>query len=201
MRYQIRRTALAVCLGAGVLGIAACAPTSHSTQPSDATTHAAAGHEVTRAICVVHPLGDNSVRGTVTFTKVEEGVEVVAELTGLPPGPAKHGFHIHEFGDCSMDDGICAGGHFNPTNQPHGGPDDDERHVGDLGNVESDESGNATYRRVDRVIELGGPHSIIGLSIIIHADPDDLTSQPTGNAGARIGCGVIGIAGPEDMEH
>jgi Cu-Zn family superoxide dismutase len=150
---------------------------------------------VTKAVCVVHPLGDNKVSGKVTFTETAGGVEVVADLTGLPPG--EHGFHVHQFGDCSMADGICAGGHFNPTNMPHGGPDDAQRHVGDLGNVTADASGNAHYQRVDKVIRLNGPHSVIGLSIIVHADPDDLTSQPTGNAGARVGCGVIGIADPK----
>jgi Cu-Zn family superoxide dismutase len=148
----------------------------------------------TKAVCVVHPLGDSGMKGKVTFTQHGDGIEIAAELTGLPPG--KHGFHVHEFGDCSMMDGTCAGGHFNPEGMPHGGPDSADRHVGDLGNVEADATGKAVYKRVDRAIALSGPHSIIGRSIIVHADPDDLTTQPTGNAGARVGCGVIGIADP-----
>ena len=148
----------------------------------------------TKAVCVVHALGDSGVKGKVTFTHQVDGVEIVAELTGLTPG--KHGFHVHEFGDCSMMDGTCAGGHFNPTGAPHGGPNSAKRHAGDLGNVEADETGRAVYKRVDQLIELSGPNSIIGRSIIVHADPDDLTTQPTGNAGARVGCGVIGIGDP-----
>jgi len=151
--------------------------------------------QVTKAVCVVHPLGDSKISGKVTFTKTADGVEVMAELTGLAPG--EHGFHVHEYGDCSMMDGVCAGGHYNPTGMPHAGPDSPQRHEGDLGNITADVSGNATYHRVDKMLKLNGPHSIIGRSIIVHAGRDDLTSQPSGDAGARIGCGTIGIADPK----
>jgi Cu-Zn family superoxide dismutase len=157
-----------------------------------------ASAQVTKAIAVVHPLGDSKVSGKVVFTQSRSGVEISAEITGLAPG--KHGFHVHEFGDCSMADGTCAGAHFNPTGAPHAGPDDEKRHVGDLGNIEVSQDGKATYKRVDKLVALNGPNSIIGRSVIIHAAPDDLTSQPSGNAGARVGCGVIGIADPK-MEH
>lgn len=171
---------------------------------SDASGQAAApmaAQEVTKAICVVLPLGDlekNKLAGKVVFTKVAGGIEINAELTGLTPG--KHGFHVHEFGDCSMADGVCAGGHFNPDGQPHAGPEAAKRHAGDFGNLTADESGKATYKRVDKLIAFSGPRSIIGRSIIVHAAPDDLTTQPSGNAGARIGCGVIGIGDPK-MTH
>jgi Cu-Zn family superoxide dismutase len=148
----------------------------------------------TKAVCVVHPLGGTQTAGKVTFTKVDGGIKIEADLTGLTPG--KHGFHVHEFGDCSMTDGTCAGGHFNPDGKPHGGPDSAERHVGDFGNIEADAEGNAHYSRVDKLIAFSGPHSIIGRAIIVHAGTDDLTSQPSGDAGARVGCGVIGIADP-----
>lgn len=154
--------------------------------------------DVRKAVAVVHPLGKNKVKGIVTFTKKDGGVEIVAELTGLEPG--EHGFHVHEFGDCSMDDGTCAGGHFNPTGAPHGGPDDAKRHAGDFGNIKADDSGNAAYKRVDKMIKLTGPLSIIGRAVIVHAGRDDLKTQPTGDAGARVGCGVIGIADPK-MQH
>jgi Cu-Zn family superoxide dismutase len=160
-------------------------------------THDAA--KVTHAVAVVHPLGNSKVSGKVTFTQTKSGVEIVGEFAGLTPG--EHGFHVHEFGDCSMADGKCAGGHFNPTTQPHAGPDDAKRHVGDLGNVKADASGKATYKRVDKMISLNGANSVIGRSVIVHADPDDFKTQdPPGNAGARIGCGVIGIADPK-MQH
>lgn len=146
---------------------------------------------ITKAVCVIQPTEGNDVSGLVTFTKVDGGVKVVADLEGLTPG--KHGFHVHEYGDISGLDGKSAGGHFNPYNKKHGGPDDVERHVGDLGNIVAGDDGKAHYERVDKVIKLNGEHSIIGRAIIVHAGEDDLTSQPTGDAGARVGYGVIGI--------
>ena len=149
----------------------------------------------TKAIAVMHPTEGNAVQGIVAFTKVEGGLKIVADIEGLAPG--KHGFHIHEFGDCSRLDGKSAGGHFNPEGKPHAGPEAAERHVGDLGNLEAGEDGTAHYERVDTVIAFSGAHSIIGRGIIIHAGEDDLTTQPTGAAGARVACGVIGIAKAE----
>jgi Cu-Zn family superoxide dismutase len=151
--------------------------------------------KVTAAVAVVQGLGDHKVKGKVTFVQKEDGVEITAELTGLQPG--EHGFHVHEFGDCSMADGKCAGGHFNPTGAPHGAPDSDKRHVGDLGNIKADGEGKATYKRIDHMITLNGSHSVIGRSVIIHAKADDLKTQPSGDAGDRIGCGAIGIADPK----
>jgi len=143
-------------------------------------------------VAVLHPTEGNEVHGIVTFTKEEGWVRVVADIEGLTTG--KHGFHIHEFGDCSSPDGKSAGGHFNPEGKQHGGPDGAERHVGDLGNIEADDSGKAHYNRVDSHVALGGANSIIGRGVIIHAKADDMTSQPTGAAGARLACGVIGVA-------
>jgi len=150
------------------------------------------GRVVTKAVAVLHPTEGNKVDGTITFTKVANGIEIVADVQGLSPG--KHGFHIHEFGDCSAPDATSAGGHFNPENMPHGAPTDKERHVGDLGNLVADSEGNAHYERVDGQIAFAGAHSIIGLAVIVHQGEDDFTSQPTGNAGPRVACGVIGIA-------
>ena len=148
---------------------------------------------IIRAIAVIHPTKSNKITGTVTFHEQEDGgTHIHAQLHGLTPG--KHGFHIHDLGDCSSADGMCTKGHFNPTNQPHGGLNSKKRHVGDMGNVIADEQGNATLNFVDKIITLNGPLTIIGRSVIVHADEDDFFSQPSGNAGARIGCGVIGIA-------
>lgn len=149
---------------------------------------------VTRAIAVIHPTEGNQVHGTVTFTKKKGGVHVVAELNGLAPGA--HGFHVHAFGDCSANDGTSAGVHFNPTSMPHAGPAAEKRHAGDLGNITADESGVAKLDVLDSHLRLEGTDSIIGRSVIVHAKADDLTSQPSGNAGARVGCGVIGVAQP-----
>jgi Cu-Zn family superoxide dismutase len=146
-----------------------------------------------KAIAVLHPTGGNKVSGTVTFTEVADGVQVHAEITGLTPG--KHGLHIHELGDCSAADGSSAGAHFNPTKQPHAGPDVDARHVGDMGNVEADASGAAKVEYLDHHISLANDEqSIIGRSVVVHAKADDLKSQPAGDSGARVACGVIGRA-------
>jgi Cu-Zn family superoxide dismutase len=116
----------------------------------------------------------------------------VVHIEGLTPG--EHGAHVHEFGDCSSPDGTSAGGHFNPFDQPHGGRDSAHRHVGDLGNVTAADSGVADADFADSVIALQGEASIIGRGMIVHAGRDDLTSQPSGAAGARIACGVVGIS-------
>lgn len=149
---------------------------------------------VTKAVAVLSPTKGSSVSGLVTFTKVDGGVKIVAEVTGLTPGP--HGFHIHEFGDCSAPDATSAGGHFNPQHKEHGAPDAPMRHAGDFGNLEADASGKAHYERVDTVISLVGADSIVGHGVIVHEKVDDLKTQPTGNAGARVACGVIGVAKP-----
>ena len=149
---------------------------------------------VTKAVATLSPTQGNNVSGVVTFTKVDGGVKIVADVSGLTPG--RHGFHIHEFGDCSAPDAASAGGHFNPTHRQHGGPDSEMRHAGDFGNLDADASGKAHYERVDKVISLDGPESIIGHAVIVHAKADDLKSQPSGNAGARVACGVIGVAKP-----
>jgi Cu-Zn family superoxide dismutase len=146
-----------------------------------------------KAVAVLHPTAGNKVSGTVTFTEVADGVQVQAEITGLPPG--NHGFHVHEFGDCSAADASSAGAHFNPTHEPHGGPDAAERHVGDMGNVQADASGKAKLEYVDHQISLtNDQRSVIGRSVIVHAKADDLKSQPAGDSGARVACGVIGRA-------
>src|SRR5262249_41984417 len=105
-----------------------------------------------KAVSLLHPTAGNKVSGTVTFTPVADGVQVHAQISGLTPG--KHGFHIHEFGDCSAADASSAGAHFNPGNQPHAGPDAAARHEGDMGNVEADASGNAKLDYVDHQISL-----------------------------------------------
>lgn len=147
--------------------------------------------ETEQAICVLHPTENNSAMGTVIFTKTDSGIHVMAEMSGLSEG--KHGFHIHEYGDCSALDAGSAGGHFNPYDKPHGGPGDAERHVGDLGNITAAEDGSATLEMVDTLLTFHGESSIIGRGLVVHAGEDDLSSQPTGDAGARVACGVIGI--------
>jgi len=148
--------------------------------------------DITRAVAVIHPTKGNEAKGVVTFTVVTGGIRVVADLDGLTPGD--HGFHVHQYGDCSAPDGASAGDHFNPTNKKHGCPNSVEHHVGDMGNIRADQSGHAHYDAVNTDFKFDGASNIIGRSVIVHAGPDDCVSQPSGNSGAKVGCGVIGIA-------
>ncbi len=148
--------------------------------------------DVSSATATLHPTKGNSAAGVVKFSSVEGGVKVAGSISGLTPG--KHGFHIHQFGDCSSLDGKSAGAHFNPENHKHGGPDSEEKHVGDLGNIEADAEGLANIEVVLPFVSLNGENNVIGRGMIVHADADDLKSQPTGAAGGRVACGVIGVA-------
>ena len=150
------------------------------------------GQPVERAVAVLHPTAGSQTTGTVIFTAVAGGVQIEATVEGLEPG--KHGFHIHVLGDCTAPDATSAGGHYNPDGHPHAGPDQAKRHMGDLGNLEADQTGRAHYERIDDYVTLNSPRSIVGRAVIVHAGEDDLTTQPTGNAGGRLACGVIGIA-------
>jgi Cu-Zn family superoxide dismutase len=152
-------------------------------------TAASSSTGVARATADLGPSSGSNVRGTVTFERESGGVHVTADLTGLTPGT--HGFHIHEKGDCSAPDGSSAGGHFNPTGMQHGSPDAEPHHMGDLGNIVADSSGAAHYDHVVSFLSLSGANSIVGKAVVVHMNADDLTSQPAGNAGARIACGVI----------
>ena len=145
---------------------------------------------VTKAIAVLQPTKGNSVQGAVTFTKVADGVRVEANVTGLTPG--KHGFHVHQFGDLSSADGSAAGGHFNPAGHQHAGPDAENRHAGDMGNIEADASGAGKLAYTDKQLQLDGANSILGRGVVVHAKEDDLKSQPSGEAGPRVAVGVIG---------
>ena len=136
----------------------------------------------------IDPTQGNSASGEVRFYQVSGGVRVVASISGLSPG--KHGFHLHEKGDCSAPDAMSAGAHYNPLGAPHGSPEANRtaRHLGDLGNITADAGGKATYDRVDSLLVYA---DLAGLSVLVHGKEDDLTSQPAGDAGPRIGCGVI----------
>ncbi|XP_784574.2 superoxide dismutase [Cu-Zn] isoform X1 [Strongylocentrotus purpuratus] len=148
-----------------------------------------------KAVCM---LVGEAVKGRIEFEQGEgsNSVSVKGEVTGLAPG--QHGFHIHQFGDYT-NGCVSAGGHFNPFGKEHGAPEDEMRHVGDLGNIIADASGKVDVNLSDKLLSLSGPQSIIGRAVVVHADVDDLgkgghaTSKTTGNAGGRLACGVIGI--------
>jgi Cu-Zn family superoxide dismutase len=146
-------------------------------------------------VAVLHPTEGNDVTGVIHFVDSGAGIRVIADVEGLSPGP--HGFHVHQYGDCSAPDGTSAGGHFNPDDMRHGAPTAEERHVVDLGNISADETGTSHFEWTDTFLSFSGSHSIVGRGVIVHAGEDDYTSQPTGAAGARLACGVIGIAQPQ----
>ena len=150
------------------------------------------GEPVNKGVALLQATEGNAVHGSIRFSKVENGIRVEGHLEGVPPG--MHGFHIHQFGDCTSGDGKSAGGHFNPANTAHGAPSDEIRHVGDLGNISANSDGVAHFDFVDTRISLSGEANILGRGVILHEVADDLTSQPTGAAGSRLACGVIGIA-------
>ncbi len=180
-------------IGVSVLMLMISVSTGFGQMEMRSPSKTAAVGTVIKAICLLNPLGTGQVSGTITFTEVEGGVRVQGTITGLPPN-STHGMHIHEYGDCSSLDGSSAGGHYNPEGMPHGGPMDAKRHEGDMGNINANESGVATIDYVDPLIMLKGDRSVIGRSVIVHGSADDLKSQPAGNSGPRIACGVIGLA-------
>lgn len=142
------------------------------------------------AVATLQPKSGTQVTGTVTFTQKGDKVEVVANVKSLSPG--KHGIHVHEKGDCTASDASSAGGHFAPGGGQHAGPTDPHRHAGDLGNLEAGADGNATFTITTDALKVGsGDRDVLGKAIVIHGDADDLTTQPSGNSGGRVACGVI----------
>jgi Cu-Zn family superoxide dismutase len=148
------------------------------------------------ATVTIAAASESKVAGTVTFTMSGDSVNVAAKLSGLTPGD--HGFHVHEKGDCSSPDAKSAGGHFNPVGVDHGAPDGEVHHSGDLGNIVAKEDGTAELS-----VDLPSSHlsltadaanNIVGRAVIVHGGADDMKSQPSGNAGPRVGCGVIALA-------
>ena len=157
----------------------------------------------TATVQITTPGGASTdVSGTVTFTELDEGVYLSYEITGLAPG--QHGFHVHEGDSCAAADtdgdgtpepGGAAGAHFDPMGSPHGAPssEPDARHAGDLGNITADADGLAVGGREDGVLTFDGETSLIGRAMMVHSGADDLVSQPGGDAGSRVGCGVIAL--------
>lgn len=191
---KLRVFAAASCVLVMMTG---CAPKEEAAppEPEPVAEAPAPEPEPMLASAMLQPKADGMVSGSVVFTQVGGTVAVAIKVADAPPGT--HGFHIHELGDCSSDDFKSAGGHFNPADVPHGGPDDAERHAGDLGNIEIGEDGTGRLEISSDLITVeDGPTSVVGRGVILHADADDLVSQPTGAAGARLACGVIALGEP-----
>lgn len=144
------------------------------------------------ALATLQPTAGNTTSGMVAFIQADadnEAIRVVGKIVDIAPG--RHGFHVHEIGNCTTPDASSAGEHFNPANAHHAGHEAEVRHVGDLGNLVANADNTATFDFYDDHMEFVGMNSIIGKSFIVHADEDDLTTQPAGNSGDRIACGVI----------
>jgi Cu-Zn family superoxide dismutase len=176
-------TALAILL-------AACGEQRAPEAPPATSPDAASTTKSARA--VLKPTMANAAAGELSLTSMGTGVHIRGELTGLAIN-SEHGFHVHDKGDCSAPDAGSAGGHFNPGGQPHGDPRGSAHHAGDLINVRADEQGRAQVDVHTEAATLGdgGANDIAGKAIIVHAKPDDYSSQPSGNSGDRIACGVI----------
>lgn len=148
-----------------------------------------------KATAELRPTKGNATSGTATFTQLGDKVRVHAVVSGLKPG-VEHGFHVHEVGDCGSGDGMGTKGHFNPYGKPHAHFSTPERHAGDLPALKADAGGRAEVTvDLDVITVAAGPSSVVGRGLIVHAQPDDYRTQPTGNAGARLACAVIRRAG------
>jgi Cu-Zn family superoxide dismutase len=179
----MKMTVLSICTMFSTLGLVVAA------QAADKHEHMA--NPIEDAVAVIMPTkaSNSDVAGVVRLKQEKGYVQVTGQVTGLTPG--KHGFHIHMYGDVTAPDGTSAGGHYNPHGLPHGGPHSKARHDGDLGNIEANADGVANVNVKANKVEL---HHVLGRSIVVHGGVDDLKSQPAGDAGPRVGIGVIGLA-------
>jgi Cu-Zn family superoxide dismutase len=180
---------LVLLLIAAASALGACSP---MRSPATATGASGPGGSTTAAAKLA-PTAGNQVTGSVTFTARGDRLVVSGQVSGLKPN-AVHGLHIHEKGDCSSPDAMSAGDHFNPGSQPHGNPASSRHHAGDLPSLEADGNGTARISFQSMTLSLAGTSDVVGRAIVVHRDPDDYSSQPSGNSGPRLACGVIAKA-------
>ncbi|MGH9441826.1 MAG: superoxide dismutase family protein [Thermoanaerobaculia bacterium] len=176
-----------ILAGSTVLLATLLACASSKTGGSAAAPPAAAGPHVT---AMIEGRSGSALTGTATFTQASGAVHIVVDVNNAPEGV--HAVHLHEKGDCSAPDATSAGGHFNPTHMPHGSPDAPNHHAGDFGNMTVGADGHGHLELDSTILTVEpGEMSVAGHAVVIHAKADDMTTQPTGNAGGRIGCGVV----------
>ena len=168
---------------AAALSMAGCKSASSTASPAPA-----AGPQ---ARATIEPKSGSNVSGWATFAERSTGgVRIEVHIENAPPGI--HGLHLHDKGDCSAPDASSAGGHFNPGGRPHAGPNDAMRHAGDFGNITIESNGTGHLELVSDLLTVRpGPNSVVGRAVVFHEKEDDLKTQPTGNAGGRLGCGVV----------
>jgi Cu-Zn family superoxide dismutase len=183
------KTTVRTVLTALVAALSLCACSSMHDRMAD--KHKGMHDMGPSAHVMMEPTQGNSAKGMVMFMQHGDHVMVHAKLSGLKPGQT-HGFHVHDKGDCSSPDGTSAGGHYNPNGQPHG-PQDAAHHAGDMPALKADAEGkvDAMFHLQGVTLGQGEGPSLLGRGVIVHAGPDDYQTQPTGNSGARIACGVI----------
>jgi len=184
---------------AGTLLLTACSreqpagavrePEPTTAAPAEKTTPTEPAHE---AVAKIAPTQGNTVTGSLALDSSPQGVRITGAIQGLKPD-AEFGFHVHEKGDCSAPDGSSAGGHFNPTQAQHGNPTSGTHHAGDMVNIRSNGEGVAQVdtTAAGTTLHGGSATDIVGKAIVVHESPDDYTTQPSGNSGKRIACGVI----------
>jgi superoxide dismutase, Cu-Zn family len=178
------------------LALSACAASPTVPTPTTSPSPAASPSTGTASVATTHlaAASGSLVSGTLTLRPMSGGVHVTGDIGGLAPG-SSHGFHVHEKGDCSAADASSAGGHFNPTGSAHGKAGTSVHHAGDIDNIVADAAGVAHVdAHLTGVTLGGGANDVVGRAVVVHAAPDDYKTQPSGNSGARIGCGVI-VAG------
>lgn len=184
-----------------LLALAACgsseAPVSAQPEPDPHAGHEAAPVDhapIAEATAVLAPTEGNATAGELHFSSHHGQISVTGTVTGLTPG-GEHGFHVHEFGDCSAPDASSAGGHFNPFGVDHGRVGEAPHHVGDSDNIVANAEGVATFENVliGGTIGDGGAADIVGKGVIVHAGSDDYVTQPTGDAGGRLACAVVAL--------
>jgi superoxide dismutase, Cu-Zn family len=187
---KMRRRFTRGCPATGAAAVAAGAIALALQSPAGAAIVDESG----QAVAKLAPTKDSTASGTATFSSAgKDGVRVIIEVSGLKPN-AKHGLHVHEKGDCSAPDATSAGPHFSLQGQEHGPHEGEKYHAGDLGNLEADAQGKASKTLVVPASKLtlaSGPASVVGRAVVVHGGPDDLKSQPAGNSGPRIACGVV----------
>lgn len=169
-------------------------PESPMPEPAD---QAAPGQAPEGAAAQIAPTQGNTAAGSVSITAEENGVRLTGVVQGLKPN-GEFGFHVHEKGDCSAPDASSAGGHFNPANVEHGNPEGATHHAGDMLNIKSDDQGVAQIDTLasGATLHSGQPTDVLGKAVVVHESPDDYTTQPSGNSGSRIACGVITVQAP-----
>jgi superoxide dismutase, Cu-Zn family len=198
------RAHLSVAIGLTVV-LAACSreqPAGAPRQPDTASPtmaeKATPAEPAAEAVAQIAPTQGNTVTGSLALAQSAEGVHITGSIQGLKPD-AEFGFHVHEKGDCTAPDGSSAGGHFNPTQAQHGNPTGPTHHAGDMLNIKSSAEGVAQVDVTAAGTSLHGDPGtdLLGKAIVVHESPDDYTTQPSGNSGKRVACGVIAAPSPQ----